>query len=106
VINTGGEKVLPGEVESVLGTLGGVKDVVVIGEPDPEWGELVTAVVVPAEAAQPPSLDGLRAGARGRLPGYALPRRLVLTAQLPMLASGKPDRQALRQAARRTDPHK
>lgn len=98
VINTGGEKVLPGEVESVLGTIRGVRDVVVVGVPDPEWGELVTAVVVPADPAVPPDLGLLRARARDRLPGHAAPRRLVVMAQIPMLASGKPDRQALRRA--------
>jgi O-succinylbenzoic acid--CoA ligase len=99
IINTGGEKVLPAEVESVLGTISGVRDVVVVGVPDPEWGELVTAVVVPADPAAPPDLGAIRAHARDRLPGHAAPRRLVLAAEIPMLASGKPDRQALRHAA-------
>jgi o-succinylbenzoate---CoA ligase len=96
VINTGGEKVVPGEVETVLGTIDGVKDVVVVGVPDADWGEIVTAVIVPADPAAPPDLDRLRADVRGRLPGYAAPRRLVLTAELPLLPSGKPDRMALR----------
>lgn len=99
VINTGGEKVLPGEVEAVLGTITGVRDVVVVGTPDPEWGELVTAIVVPADPAAPPDLGRLRAGARDRLPGYAAPRGLVLMPEIPLLASGKPDRRALREAA-------
>ena len=102
VINTGGEKVLPGEVESVLGTISGVRDVVVIGSADPEWGELVTAIVVPADPAAPPGLGVLRAGARDRLPGYAAPRRLLLVPEIPLLASGKPDRQALRSMAQRS----
>jgi o-succinylbenzoate---CoA ligase len=96
VINTGGEKVVPGEVESVLGTLDGVRDVVIIGVPDSEWGEMVTAVIVPEDPAAPPELARLRASARERLPGFAAPRRLILVAEIPMLASGKPDRQALR----------
>jgi O-succinylbenzoic acid--CoA ligase len=99
VINTGGEKVVPGEVETVLGTIGGVKDVVVVGVPDADWGEIVTAVIVPADPAAPPDLDRLRAHVRGRLPGYAAPRRLVLTAELPMLPTGKPDRMALQATA-------
>jgi O-succinylbenzoic acid--CoA ligase len=99
VINTGGEKVVPGEVESVLGTLDGVADVVIIGVPDSEWGELVTAVIVPEDPAAPPELARLRAQARERLPGFAAPRSLVLVPEIPMLASGKPDRQALRAAA-------
>ena len=101
VINTGGEKVVPGEVEAVLGTIDGVKDVVVVGVPDADWGEIVTAVVVPANPAAPPDLGRLRAQVRGRLPGYAAPRRMLLAAELPMLPSGKPDRMALRAAGQR-----
>jgi o-succinylbenzoate---CoA ligase len=103
VINTGGEKVLPGEVESVLGTITGVRDVVVVGLPDTEWGEQVTAIVVPADPANPPDLARLRAGARDRLPGYAAPRGLVLVPEIPLLASGKPDRLALRGVAQAGD---
>ena len=100
VINTGGEKVVPGEVEAILGTIGGVRDVVVVGMPDSEWGELVTAIVVPANPAVPPDLRQLRGQVRDRLPGYAAPRRMVLAAQIPLLPSGKPDRIALRRIAR------
>jgi O-succinylbenzoic acid--CoA ligase len=106
VINTGGEKVLPGEVESVVGTLDGVRDVVIVGVPDSEWGEMVTAVIVPENPAVPPELARLRAQARERLPGYAAPRRLILVAEIPMLASGKPDRQALRGIAGPGGVHK
>ncbi|HEU5418000.1 MAG TPA: AMP-binding protein [Streptosporangiaceae bacterium] len=101
VINTGGEKVIPGEVEAVLGTIRGVRDVVVIGVPDSEWGEVVTAVVVPADPAAPPDLAALRAGARDSLPGYAAPRRMLVMADIPVLPSGKPDRLALRRAGQR-----
>jgi O-succinylbenzoic acid--CoA ligase len=99
VINTGGEKVVPGEVEAALGTIDGVRDVVVVGIADQEWGELVTAFVVPADPAAPPDLQWLRAQARGRLAGHAVPRRMVLLGEIPMLPSGKPDRQALRSRA-------
>jgi O-succinylbenzoic acid--CoA ligase len=57
---------------------------------------VVTAVVVPADPAAPPTLDALRAHARGRLPGYAAPRAVELVAQIPLLASGKPDLERLR----------
>jgi len=78
VINSGGEKVIPGEVETVLGTFPGVRDVVVIGVPDPEWGEAVTAVIVPADQAAPPRLPGLRWPPRWVLARYraaSRPRR-------------------------------
>lgn len=103
VINTGGEKVIPGEVEAVLGTIRGVRDVVVIGVPDSEWGEVVTAVVVPADPAEPPGLARLQDAARGSLPRYAAPRRLLVMAEIPVLPSGKPDRLALRRESQRRE---
>jgi O-succinylbenzoic acid--CoA ligase len=96
LINTGGEKVVPGEVETVLGTCEGVADVVVVGLPDAEWGEAVTAFVVPADAAEPPGLERLRSAVRQALSAHAAPKRLVLVPEFPLLPSGKPDRAALR----------
>jgi O-succinylbenzoic acid--CoA ligase len=100
MINTGGEKVAADEVASVLEACPGVREAVVVGRPDPEWGEVVTAIVVPADPADPPVLDVLRGFARGRLPDYAAPRALVVVPAVPLLASGKPDLQALRLLAR------
>jgi O-succinylbenzoic acid--CoA ligase len=95
VINTGGEKVVAGEVADVLSRHPGVRDAVVIGRPDPEWGERVTAVVVP-EGAPGPDLPALRAWVRERLPAHAAPRELELVEAIPLLPSGKPDRENLR----------
>jgi O-succinylbenzoic acid--CoA ligase len=100
VINTGGEKVAADDVAAVLAGCPGVRDAVVVSRPDPEWGELVTAVVVAADPAGPPSLAELRRCARGQLPDYAAPRALVLVPAIPLLRSGKPDLQALRRLAR------
>ncbi len=99
MINTGGEKVAADEVAAVLAGCAGVREVAVTGRADPEWGELVTAVVVPANPADPPSLAALRAAATGKLPGFAVPRAIVLVPAIPLLRSGKPDLQALRQLA-------
>jgi O-succinylbenzoic acid--CoA ligase len=96
VINTGGEKVVPGEVEAVLGTSPQVADVVVIGVPDAEWGEQVTAFVVPADPARPPALDHLRSIVRQALSAHAAPRKVFIMPVFPQLPSGKPDRAALR----------
>jgi O-succinylbenzoic acid--CoA ligase len=101
VINTGGEKVVPGEVEAVLGTAAGVADVVVIGVPDPEWGELVTAYVIPADPAAPPGLPELRAIVQQTLSARAAPKKVFVMPVFPLLQSGKPDRAALREAAMR-----
>ena len=99
VINSGGEKVVAGEVEHVLRDCPGVGDVVVVGIPDPDWGERVTAMVVPADLADPPSLDEIRTYVRDRLPRYAAPKGMKIVGQLPMLPSGKPDRQVIRDIA-------
>ena len=96
VINTGGHKVVPGEVAAVLATCPGVRDVAVLGQPDPEWGERVVAVVAPADPADPPTLELLRLHVRGRLPRYAAPGRVVTMDALPMLPSGKHDLARLR----------
>jgi O-succinylbenzoic acid--CoA ligase len=96
VINTGGHKVIPGEVATALQVCPGVRDVVVMGQPDPEWGERVVAVVVPADPADPPSLELLRMHVRRRLPRYAAPSKIVTIDAVPMLPSGKHDLVRLR----------
>ncbi len=98
VINTGGHKVVPGEVAAALAACPGVREAVVVGRPDREWGERVTAVVVPADPANPPSLELLRTHVRARLPRYASPSELVLTEAIPVLPSGKPDLASLKKA--------
>jgi o-succinylbenzoate---CoA ligase len=97
VINTGGHKVVPGEVAAALQACPGVRDVAVVGQPDPDWGERVIAVVVPADPADPPALELLRLHVRERLPRYAAPNRVVMVDAVPMLPSGKHDIVRLRQ---------
>jgi O-succinylbenzoic acid--CoA ligase len=97
VINTGGHKVVAGEVAAALHTCPGVRDAAVVGQPDPEWGERVVAVVVPADPGDPPALELLRRHVRERLPRYAIPSRVVMVDAVPMLRSGKHDIVRLRQ---------
>jgi O-succinylbenzoic acid--CoA ligase len=97
VINTGGHKVVPGEVAAALQAVPGVRDAVVVGQSDTEWGERVVAVVVPSDPADPPTLKMLRMRVSERLPRYAAPSRVVLVDEVPMLPSGKPDLVRLRQ---------
>ncbi|MQA97776.1 MAG: AMP-binding protein [Streptosporangiales bacterium] len=101
VINTGGEKVVAGEVAAVLARHPSVAEAVVVGRPDREWGERVTAVVTAADPARPPALADLRAWVRGELPSYAAPHELEVLPEIPLLSSGKPDRRALREAGPR-----
>ena len=89
VVITGGEKVWPQAVEAALLAHPRVRDVAAAGLPDAEWGERVTVWVVPADAAEPPTLEDLRAFVAGGLPPFAAPRELVLLERLPRTASGK-----------------
>lgn len=95
VIVTGGENISPGEVEEVLGRLPGVREVAVAAVADPQWGHVVGAWVVPAEALAP-TLEGLRRGGRERLAPHKLPRHLTLVDALPRTALGKVRRRELR----------
>jgi O-succinylbenzoic acid--CoA ligase len=85
-IVTGGENVAAAEVEEALVSHPAVADAAVVGRPDPEWGEAVTAfVVLDAEASD----ESIVAHARERLAGYKVPRAIVRVEELPRTASGK-----------------
>lgn len=102
VINTGGEKVLPGEVEESLAPLvtGAVTDVVVVGVPDATWGEVVVAVLeAPPDGDPVPDLARVREVAGRVLARHKLPKHLVVLDALPRSASGKVDRRGVRDAA-------
>lgn len=96
VIITGGRNVVPEKIATLLAGHPKVRDAVVVGRPDPEWGQRVTAVVVPSDRYAPPTLDELRAYVRPHAPSYAAPRELDVVETIPLLPSGKPDRAALR----------
>jgi malonyl-CoA/methylmalonyl-CoA synthetase len=89
LIITGGLNVYPREVEDVLLEHPAVAEVAVAGTPDAEWGELVTAWVVPAPGATPPEDAELAGFAADRLARFKIPRRVVLVDALPRNALGK-----------------
>lgn len=93
VINSGGEKVWPEDVERQLILHPDVVDVAVIGMQDIEWGQVVTALVVTDRNDL--DLDDLRDFCRDQLPGYALPRRLQRVTAIPRTALGKVRRNEL-----------
>ncbi len=98
LIISGGENVWPEPVERAIRRDPRVADVAVAGTPDPEWGHVVTAYVVPA-GTEAPSLDDLRRAVREVLPAYCAPRMLELVESIPTTPLGKPQRSALRPAA-------
>ena len=95
LIVTGGENVWPAPVERILSGAPGVAEVAVVGRPDPEWGQVVVAVVVAADPASPPSLDELRVAVQEHLPAYSAPRRVELVGSLPRTLLGKVSRRHL-----------
>ena len=96
LINTGGLKVAPRLVEEALAQLDAVAEAFVVGTPDPEWGEVVSAALVLTRGNSAPTLDEVRGQLRGILPDHALPRRLATLPALPLRGPGKPDRAAVR----------
>jgi o-succinylbenzoate---CoA ligase len=99
LINTGGERVWPQEVEAALLRHPAVGDVAIVGRPDAEWGQRVVAYVVPADPASPPTIEQLRDHVALSLPRFKAPKDLVLVPNgLPRTASGKVRRAALPEA--------
>lgn len=90
-INTGGEKVFPEEVESTLKLHPAVFDALVVGAPDPRFGESVAAVVSVREGFEDPGAEELREHVRGHLAGYKAPRQVVVVDQVKRSPAGKAD---------------
>jgi fatty-acyl-CoA synthase len=90
VINTGGEKVYPAEVEEALGELAGVEECLVAGVPDERFGQLVAAIVVTAADRRLDAADVI-AAARRSLAGYKVPRLVVFVDEVPRAPNGKVD---------------
>lgn len=99
VIVTGGVKVWPEPVESVIRRMPGVVDVAVTGVADPEWGQRVVAYVC-REASGGPSLEAVRSEVKAVLPAAHAPQELVPVDAVPRAASGKVRRDLLRVQAR------
>ena len=91
---SGGENVYPAEVEGLLATHEGIAEVAVLGRPDPKWGEVGLAVVVPR---QPGALtaEAVQAFCDGKLARFKIPKSVVFTDVLPRNAMGKVIKAAL-----------
>ncbi|MCW2513383.1 MAG: acyl-CoA synthetase (AMP-forming)/AMP-acid ligase [Mycobacterium sp.] len=84
----GGENIAPAEIEDVLVEHPHVRDCAVVGPEDPEWGQIIVAVVVP-EPGTDPDAEDLRAHVRSQLRGSRTPDRVVFRDELPTNATGK-----------------
>ncbi len=89
LIISGGMNIYPREVEEALLHHGGVREVAVVGRPDPEWGETVVAFVVPADGAAPPPAGELDRTCLDRIARYKRPRDYRFVDALPTNNYGK-----------------
>jgi 3-oxocholest-4-en-26-oate---CoA ligase len=104
VINTGGEKVFPEEVEEVLKLHPAVRDAVCVGVPDERFGETICAVVEANDGAAVDA-DEVIEHVHARLARYKAPRRVLTVASIGRSPAGKVDYKAVQRLAReRTQP--
>jgi acyl-CoA synthetase (AMP-forming)/AMP-acid ligase II len=89
-INSGGEKIYPEEVEAALKGHPDVFDALVVGVPDPRYGQHVAAVVQARPGCRP-SLGDLDGFVRSEIAGYKVPRSLWLVDEVKRSPAGKPD---------------
>ncbi|MCE3297527.1 acyl-CoA synthetase [Mycobacterium tuberculosis] len=89
-INSGGEKVYPEEVEAALKGHPDVFDALVVGVPDPRYGQQVAAVVQARPGCRP-SLAELDSFVRSEIAGYKVPRSLWFVDEVKRSPAGKPD---------------
>jgi long-chain acyl-CoA synthetase len=88
MIITGGENVYPREVEELLYTRPEVQECAVVGLPDKDWGERVTAFIVLPKGRQPdPAV--LKSFLKEHLAGFKIPKEFVLVEDLPKNNAGK-----------------
>jgi fatty-acyl-CoA synthase len=96
MIISGGMNIFPAEIEGVLREHPAVSDVAVIGLPNEKWGEIVCAVVEPADGEVVDERD-LIAYCTRRLASYKKPTSVRVVDELPRTAGGKPKKFLLRE---------
>ena len=94
MIITGGENVIPAEVEDVLVQHPEIIEAAVVGRPDPEWQQAVTAVIVARDGTEV-DLAEVRSHCEGKLASYKIPKAVEVVGELPRTPSGKLHRAAL-----------
>lgn len=88
VINTGGEKVIPEEVENVIHDQPGVADCVVVGAPDARYGQVIAALIE-FHPGRSGSLNDIAHQCSARLANYKKPRHLFVVDKIPRTDNGK-----------------
>lgn len=103
MIVTGGSNVYSTEVEQAVVSLDGVRMCAVVGLPDPKWGERVVAAVVP-EPGTDMTAEHVIAHCRKRIAGYKVPKQVYFVNALPLTASNKVLKRALREELMNKSP--
>jgi fatty-acyl-CoA synthase len=98
VINSGGEKVFPEEVEEAVKRVDGVRDCLVVGVDDDKFGQAVTAVASLEDGAVTDEAAVI-ADVKQQLAGFKAPRRVVFVSQVPRAPNGKADYKTAKQYA-------
>jgi fatty-acyl-CoA synthase len=98
LINTGGEKVFPEEVEEAVKRVEGVRDCLVVGVDDPKFGQAVTAVASLEDGASTDEAAVI-ANVKQQLAGYKAPKRVIFVSQVPRAPNGKADYKTAKQYA-------
>jgi carnitine-CoA ligase len=96
LIKVGGESVAPAEIEHVIMQLPGIHEAAVVGKPDPDYGEVPVAFVVP-KAAQTDLAARVLAHCNASLARFKLPREVIVIAELPRINFGKVSKALLRE---------
>jgi fatty-acyl-CoA synthase len=98
VINTGGEKVFPEEVEEAIKTFPGVRDAVAVGVPDDRFGEAVTGIIE-LQPSVTIDVDELRAHVKRHLAAFKAPRHVVVVDSIGRAPNGKADYRRMKDVA-------
>jgi acyl-CoA synthetase (AMP-forming)/AMP-acid ligase II len=88
LIIRGGENISPGEIEDTLSEHPQIEEAAIIGVPDPEWGEVIKAIVVP-EKGETPDKSEVIAYTKERLASYKAPTYFAFVDELPRNPMGK-----------------
>jgi fatty-acyl-CoA synthase len=86
---SGGENVYPAEVEAVYSEHPGIREIAVVGVPDPQWGEVGRAYLVASDSGVALEPESLRAWGGERLARFKLPREFAVVDALPRTETGK-----------------
>ena len=97
MVITGGYNVYPKEIELLLDESEGVKESAVIGLAHKDFGEAVTAIVVPDDINNPPNIDSLKSLLKEQLASYKTPKKIIFIEELPRNTMGKVQKNILRE---------